>query len=268
MSEQITETLPSVSTLGSFLTMAFRFDILSTPSASVTVTTIGSPSGIAATASETVESRRQRWTTRGEEMGDSPPIVNISSQLRCCITPIKQMTPMTANEIAESFFANSSIDSCSGVFLSPICTHPISVSRELRKQTEVRTSCIIANTTPNSLCTPVPTTTPSPRPFRTSVPMNAMLFRSDIGNPPIPPLSRIASMDFRAGRVSPVSVDSSISSDAAEVSRRSAGIRSPVLKVMRSPGTRTFASCVVLCPSLRHTESSVTALSRAGCAKD
>lgn len=107
---------------------------------------------------------------------------------------------------------------------------------------EILTSCIMAKTTPNSLCTPVPTTTPSPRPFRTSVPMKAILFLSDIGNPPIPPLSRIASIDFRAGRVSPVKVDSSISNDAAEVSRRSAGIRSPVLNVMRSPGTRTFAS--------------------------
>ena len=53
MSEQMTDTLPNVSTLGSFLTMALRFDIRSTPSANVTVTTMGRPSGIAATASET-----------------------------------------------------------------------------------------------------------------------------------------------------------------------------------------------------------------------
>lgn len=36
--------------MGSFLTIAFRFDIFITPKASVTVTTIGRPSGIAATA--------------------------------------------------------------------------------------------------------------------------------------------------------------------------------------------------------------------------
>jgi len=42
--------LPSVSTIGSFLTIAFLFAILMTPIARVTVTTIGRPSGIAATA--------------------------------------------------------------------------------------------------------------------------------------------------------------------------------------------------------------------------
>lgn len=59
LSEQMTDTLPNVSTLGSFLTMAFLLDIRSTPSASVTVTTIGSPSGIAATASDTEETSNQ-----------------------------------------------------------------------------------------------------------------------------------------------------------------------------------------------------------------
>ena len=42
--------IPTVSTMGSFLTMAFLFAILITPMANVTVTTIGKPSGIAATA--------------------------------------------------------------------------------------------------------------------------------------------------------------------------------------------------------------------------
>lgn len=41
---------PSVSTMGSLLTMALFCTILITPSASVTVTTMGSPSGMAATA--------------------------------------------------------------------------------------------------------------------------------------------------------------------------------------------------------------------------
>lgn len=49
----MTLTLPSVSTLGNFFTIAFLFDIRKTPNANVTVTTIGSPSGIAATANET-----------------------------------------------------------------------------------------------------------------------------------------------------------------------------------------------------------------------
>lgn len=44
------EPILSVSTIGSFLTIARFFTILITPSAKVTVTTIGRPSGIAATA--------------------------------------------------------------------------------------------------------------------------------------------------------------------------------------------------------------------------
>jgi hypothetical protein len=54
LSEQITDTDPSASTECNFFTIAFRFDILNTPKASVTVVTIGKPSGIAATASDTV----------------------------------------------------------------------------------------------------------------------------------------------------------------------------------------------------------------------
>lgn len=42
--------IPRVSTVGSLFTMAFRLAIRITPNANVTVTTIGSPSGIAATA--------------------------------------------------------------------------------------------------------------------------------------------------------------------------------------------------------------------------
>jgi len=59
LSEQMTDTDPSDSTECNFLTMAFRLDILKTPRASVTVVTIGSPSGMAATASDTtlVQSR-------------------------------------------------------------------------------------------------------------------------------------------------------------------------------------------------------------------
>ena len=53
LSEQMTETDPSDSTECNFLTIAFRFAIRNTPKARVTVVTIGRPSGIAATASET-----------------------------------------------------------------------------------------------------------------------------------------------------------------------------------------------------------------------
>lgn len=54
LSEQMTDTDPNASTECNFLTIAFLLDILMTPRASVTVVTIGSPSGMAATASDTV----------------------------------------------------------------------------------------------------------------------------------------------------------------------------------------------------------------------
>ena len=53
--------IPSVSTVGIFLTIALRLAIRVTPSARVTVTTMGRPSGMAATAKLT-------------------PILNISSK--------------------------------------------------------------------------------------------------------------------------------------------------------------------------------------------
>jgi hypothetical protein len=53
LSEQMTDTEPNASTECSFLTIAFLLAILKTPSASVTVVTMGNPSGIAATAKET-----------------------------------------------------------------------------------------------------------------------------------------------------------------------------------------------------------------------
>lgn len=57
LSEQITDTDPNASTDGSFFTIAFRLLILNTPSASVTVVTMGRPSGMAATARDTGLSR-------------------------------------------------------------------------------------------------------------------------------------------------------------------------------------------------------------------
>ena len=51
LSEHTTLHEPRVSTAGSFLTMAFFLLILLTPIASTIVTTVASPSGIAATAS-------------------------------------------------------------------------------------------------------------------------------------------------------------------------------------------------------------------------
>ena len=58
LSEQITETEPRASTECSFFTIALRFDMRSTPKAKVTVVTMGRPSGMAATASETALHQR------------------------------------------------------------------------------------------------------------------------------------------------------------------------------------------------------------------
>ncbi|ODV89067.1 hypothetical protein CANCADRAFT_58098 [Tortispora caseinolytica NRRL Y-17796] len=53
LSEHMTLTEPKVSTLGSLRIIAFLEDMRSTPRAKVTVTMIGKPSGIAATANDT-----------------------------------------------------------------------------------------------------------------------------------------------------------------------------------------------------------------------
>lgn len=54
LSEQITEMEPSASTEWSFLTIALCFAMRNTPRASVTVVTTGRPSGMAATANDTM----------------------------------------------------------------------------------------------------------------------------------------------------------------------------------------------------------------------
>ena len=120
LSEQMTETEPKASTECSFLTIALRLDIRSTPSASVTVVTMGSPSGMAATASDTVlhQSVVSRACLFRVCAWSVPPIVNISNHERLWITPMIQITPMIPNEIIESFLASSSILSWSGVRFS------------------------------------------------------------------------------------------------------------------------------------------------------
>ena len=78
----------------------------------MTVVTIGRPSGMAATASET---RGQLGRVRER---DRPPIVNISNQSRFCQTPIRKMMPMTTKEKMDSCLARSSIASWRGVLFS------------------------------------------------------------------------------------------------------------------------------------------------------
>lgn len=108
LSEHMTETEPKDSTECSFFTMALRLDILITPRARVTVVTIGNPSGMAATARDT---KSEAFSASHPKVVGTyiPPIVNISSQGRCCHIPIKQITPITMKDENESFWASSSM---------------------------------------------------------------------------------------------------------------------------------------------------------------
>ena len=70
LSQHMYVAQPKASTAGSFLMMAFFFAILITPRASVTVTQMGRPSGIAATASDTPNAiewnRGVKWKSCGK----------------------------------------------------------------------------------------------------------------------------------------------------------------------------------------------------------
>lgn len=146
--------------------MAFRFDILSTPSASVTVVTMGKPSGIAATASDTVLHRWESACLKPVRVArDIPPMVNMSNHDLLCSTPMIQMMPMTPKDRMERVFASSSILSCNGVrFSSTYGT----ISMSMDSCRGALTSCIIEKITPNSVSTPVAITTPDPRPMSIS----------------------------------------------------------------------------------------------------
>jgi ABC-type multidrug transport system fused ATPase/permease subunit len=94
LSEQITVALPSDSTAGNLLTIAFLRDMRSTPIASIMVTMAGSPSGIAATARLT-------------------DVINITNNSIWRITPITKMIPQIINApmpsnlpVCDSFLCN------------------------------------------------------------------------------------------------------------------------------------------------------------------
>ena len=89
---------------------------------------------------------------------------------------------------------------------------------------------------------PVDTTTPRPRPERTSEPMKATLRRSATGTSAWPGAGATTPAHLSAGSFSPVSDDSSMDSSTVSNSRRSAGTRSPPAMTTTSPGTRSLAS--------------------------
>ena len=71
---------------------------------------------------------------------------------------------------------------------------------------------------------------------------------------PYPKTGTQGSTHFRRATVSPVRLLSSISRSSAETSRTSAGMRSPVLKETRSPGTSSLARRWCCFPSLDSNE--------------
>lgn len=136
--------------------------------------TIGSPSGIAATASDTVLQRSQHQFPSNDTetkttfaQSDVPPIVNMSNQERCCKTPMIQMTPMIPNDIMESFLASSSMFSWRGVRFSSTYKPDGIFNNRIYVDVRVEhTSCIIEKMTPNSVSVPVAMTMPEPLPLK------------------------------------------------------------------------------------------------------
>ena len=97
LSEQIILTEPSVSTAGNFLITAFFLDMLVTPMERTTATMAASPSGIAATASETDK-------------------INISAKLRPCNSAIANITTHIPMANVPSVLPNLSNLISKGVF--------------------------------------------------------------------------------------------------------------------------------------------------------
>ncbi len=146
LSEQITLTEPSVSTLGRRRTSAFTVTSLRAPSANSTVTTAGSASGMAATARLIAVSA-------------------ISNSGSPRSTPIAKITAQIASTTIDSRLPNAAKRRCKGV---------------------ARASASLSSvaTWPSSVSAPVATTKPVARPCVTSVPLKAMLMRSPNGRSP------------------------------------------------------------------------------------
>ncbi len=139
LSDAMTVVEPSVSTDGSVRTMAFRWAIRETPTLRATVRTMGSDSGIDATASATdVRNMSER-----------------SLPSRMPATNTKLTAPSTMSPILRS-----------SLWVS-ICSGPLPAGPW--------TSALIS---PSSVRAPLAVTTPMPRPLVTNVPLNPMLARS------------------------------------------------------------------------------------------
>ena len=211
LSVQITEAEPSVSTDDSFLTMARSRAMRCTPSASTTDRMAGSPSGTAATASDTPTSST---STRSS-------VVSTSEVSRMAPTTTTAMTTTATPSVRPI----RSTSRCRGVRSSSVwpssrATWPISVPM------------------------PVAVTTARPRPLATAVPLKAMSKRS----PRATSSGRVAT-SLSTGSLSPVSDASATLSARASTSRASAATASPSASTSTSPGTTSVAGTRRTSPS-------------------
>ena len=145
LSEQITDAEPSVSTEDSFFTIARSCAIRCTPSASTTDSTAGSPSGTAATASDTPTSSTE--TRSDADRRSAVSRIAPTTTAAITITAIPSMRPIR------------STSRCSGVACASV--------RPSRRAT-----------VPISVAIAVAVTTARPRPRTTAVPLNTMFTRS------------------------------------------------------------------------------------------
>mmetsp|Transcript_14962 Transcript_14962/g.21400 ORF Transcript_14962/g.21400 Transcript_14962/m.21400 type:complete len:259 (-) Transcript_14962:518-1294(-) len=181
-----------------------------TPSARVTVTQMGNPSGMAATA---------RLTATVTVFKKGLPRHHPSNAMSAIMIPLSPA----------NIFPNSSIFVWSGLL-------------------RVSTSFNSCATFPNSVRDPMAMTRARPLPPDTSVPMNATFccsMRGRFGRPfkPVPAEVTIGSADpvFSTGVFSPVSDDSSTDSSTVSTNLQSAGTRSPVPSITKSPTTKSLA---------------------------
>ena len=136
LSEQITEADPSVSTEDSRLTMALRAAMRCTPIASTTDSTAGSPSGTAATASDTPSSSTSS-RSRALRISDSST-TDATTMTAMMSTAVPSMRPIRATS-RWSGVGSSSVRS-SMAAIAPICVSiPVAVTsaRPLPRTTAV-----------------------------------------------------------------------------------------------------------------------------------
>ena len=222
----MTEAEPSVSTDDSFLTIALRFAIRCTPMASTTDRIAGSPSGTAATASDTPSSSTL-MTSAVLRMSETRSTV-ATTTTAMMTTAMPSMRPRRPTSFC------SGVGSCS-VASSISAIAPISVS------------------------IPVAVTTARPVPCATAVPLKTMSRRSARAAGP-----GLGVASLSTASLSPVSEASWTRNDAACTRRASAPTASPSPSTSTSPRTSSALGIRTTRPSRRTAE--VTAVIRASAA--